>query len=181
MNYCSNLRILVPSLTGIVSSNKKCVLKMKFSYHCTGQKISVLFPGRPFSPNNSLSGRNFIQVSYKILFVCFGHEDPLSLQLLRILESNNANIPYTQLSYNMDFKARQGKIGKKYTSSPSHVIELSIPYHAQRENNWQCNFAYLCKLSLLSLSFTIPHKQQCTLSYSVGVLLPPLKSLHASL
>ena len=91
------------------------------------------FPGRPFSPNNSLPGRNFIQVSYNILFVCFGHEDPLSLQLLRILESNNANIPFVQLSYNMDFKAQQGKIGKKYTSSPSHVIELSIPYHTERK------------------------------------------------
>ena len=147
---------------------------LRWKFHVTEQKISFLFPGRPFSPNNSLPGRNFIQVSYNILFVCFGHEDPLSLQLLRILESNNANIPYAQLSYNMDFKARQGKIGKKYTSSPSHVIELSIPYHAQRENNWQCNFAYLCKLSLLSLSFTIPHKKPCSLSG--GVLLPPLKS-----
>ena len=68
----------------------------------------------------------------------------------------------------------KGKLAKKYTSSPSHVIELSIPYYTER-NNWQCNFAYLCKLSLLSLSFTIPHKQPCSLSYSVGVLLPPLK------
>ena len=68
-----------------------------------------------------------------LLFVCFGNEDPLSLQLLSILESNNANIPYAQLSYNMDFKDRQGKIGKKYTSSPSHVIKLSIPYHTERK------------------------------------------------
>ena len=104
---------------------------MKFSYYRT--KNILPFSRRPFSPNNSLPGRNFIQVSYKILFFCFGHEDPLSLQLLRILESNNANIPYAQLSYNMDFKARQRKIGKKYTSSPSHVIELSIPYHTDRK------------------------------------------------
>ena len=95
--------------------------------------------------------------------------------------SNNANIPYAKLSYNIDFKAQQGKIGKKYTSSPSHVILNCLSPTTQRENNWQCNFAYLCKLSLLSLSFTISNKQQCTLSYSVGVLLPPLKSLHASL
>ena len=27
--------------------------------------------------------------------------------------SNNANIPYAKLSYNIDFKAQQGKIGKK--------------------------------------------------------------------
>ena len=67
----------------------------------------------------------------------------------------------------------KGKLAKKYTSSPSHIIELSIPYYTER-NNWQCNFAYLCKLSLLSLSFTIPHKQPCSLSG--GVLLPPLKS-----
>ena len=101
---------------------------MKFSYYRTKKLISFLFPGRPFAPNNSLPGRNFIQVPYKILFVCFGHEDPLSLQLLRILESN-----YAQLSYNMDFKAWQGKIGKKYTSNPSHLIELSIPYHTERK------------------------------------------------
>ena len=86
---------------------------LRWNFHVTEQKISFPFPGRPFSPNNSLPGRNFIQVSYNILFVCFGHEDPLSLQLLRILESNNANIPYAQLSYNIDFKAQQGKIGKK--------------------------------------------------------------------
>ena len=47
--------------------------------------------------------------------------------------SNNANIPYAKLSYNIDFKAQQGKIGKKYTSSPSHAIELSIPYHTERK------------------------------------------------
>ena len=153
---------------------------MKFSYYRT--KNILPFSRKAIFSQQLPTRQKFIQVSYKILFVCFGHEGPLSLQLLRILESNNANIPYTQLSYNMDFKARQGKIGKKYTSSPSHVIELSIPYHAQRENNWQCNFAYLCKLSLLSLSFTIPHKQPCSLSQSVGVLLPPLKSpQHASL
>ena len=86
---------------------------LRWNFHVIEQKISFLFPGRPFSPSNSLPGRNFIQVSYNILFVCFGHEDPLSLQLLRILESNNANIPYAQLSYNIDFKAQQGKIGKK--------------------------------------------------------------------
>ena len=85
---------------------------LRWNFHVTEQKISFPFPGRPFSPNNSLPSRNFIQVSYNILFACFGHEDPLSLQLLRILESNNANITYAQLSYNMDFKARQGKIGK---------------------------------------------------------------------
>ena len=84
--------------------------------------------------------------------------------------SNNANIPYAKLSYNIDFKAQQGKIGKKYTSSPSHVILNCLSPTTQRENNWQCNFAYLCKLSLLSLSFTIPHKQQWTLSYSVGAV-----------
>ena len=106
---------------------------LRCNFHITEQKISFLFPGRPFSPNNSQPGRNFIQVSYKILFVCFGYEDSLSLQILRILESNNANIPYAQLSYNMDVKAWQGKIGKKYTSSPSHIIELSIPYHTERK------------------------------------------------
>ena len=146
---------------------------LRWKFHVTEQKISFLFPGRPFSPNNSLPGRNFIQVSYNILFVCFGHEDPLSLQLLRILESNNANIPYAQLSYNIDFKAQQGKIGKKiYFQSFTHNWTV-YPYYTER-NNWQCNFAYLCKLSLLSLSFTIPHKQPCSLSG--GVLLPPLKS-----
>ena len=100
---------------------------MKFSYYRTKNIL-------PFSREAIFSQQlPTIQVSYKILFVCFGHEDSLSLQLLRILESNNANIPYAQLSYNMDFKARQGKIFKKYTSSPSHVIELSIPYHTERK------------------------------------------------
>ena len=32
---------------------------------------------------------------------------------LRILESNNGNIPYAQLSYNIDFKAQQGKYWQK--------------------------------------------------------------------
>ena len=53
---------------------------------------------------------------------------------LRILESNNANIPYAKLSYNTDFKAQQGEIGKKCTSSPSHVTELSIPYYTERKH-----------------------------------------------
>ena len=78
------------------------------------KKYPFFFQGGFFLPTAPyVPGRNFIQVSYNILFVCFGHEDPLSLQLLRILESNNANIPYAQLSYNIDFKAQQGKIGKK--------------------------------------------------------------------
>ena len=77
------------------------------------KKYPFFFQGGRFLPATPFPCRNFIQVSYNILFVCFGHEDPLSLQLLRILESNNANIPYAQLSYNIGFKAQQGKIGKK--------------------------------------------------------------------
>ena len=53
----------------------------------------------------------------------------LSLKLLRILKSNHANIPYAELSYNVVFKAQRGKIGKNYTYSLSHVIELSILLH----------------------------------------------------
>ena len=56
---------------------------LRWNFHVTEQKISFPFPGRPFSPNNSLPSRNFSQVSYNILFVCFGHEDPLSLQLFK--------------------------------------------------------------------------------------------------
>ena len=40
--------------------------------------------------------------------------------------------------------------------------------------NYRYLYRYLCKLSLLLLSFTIPHKQPHSLSG--GVLLPPLKS-----
>ena len=77
------------------------------------KKHPSLFQGGHFLPTTPYQ----VEISFKFhikyfFFVCFGHEDPLSLQLLRILESNNANIPHAQLSYNMDFKARQGKIGK---------------------------------------------------------------------
>ena len=73
------------------------------------KKYPFFFQGGRFLPTTPYQ----VEISFKFLFVCFGHEDPLSLQLLRILESNNANIPYAQLSYNIDFKAQQGKIGKK--------------------------------------------------------------------
>ena len=137
------------------------------------KKYPSLFQGGHFLPTTPYQ----VEISFKFHITYF-----LFVQAMKTPSpynfSNNAkfNIPYAKLSYNIDFTAQQGKIGKKYTSSPSHVILNCLSPTTPRENNWQRNFAYLCKLSLLSLSFTIPNKQQCTLSYSVGVLLPPLKS-----
>ena len=151
---------------------------LRWNFHVTEQKITFLFPERPFSPNNSLSGRNFIQVSYNIPFYLFWPWRPPFLSTFKgpRIKQCKYHLCKTVLTI-IDFKAQQGKIGqKKYTSSPWHVILNCLSPTTQRENNRQCNFAYLCKLSLLSLSFTIPHKQQYSLPYSVGVLLPPLKS-----